>query len=430
MLRRPFAAVAIAIAIALASLAAATPSHRAAAQGAPLSTGQAPLTYDGRVEIVPDSGSLRAHWRIVGALRPARGDSVTFRLNPGLHVERLSGPSVAGFGDTRSADGGGIVVHFRPGRATGADSIEIDYSGKPLLGDAFSGIGSRWVELGLDSYWHPIVDDLSHTITGRVAVVLPNGWRVIGGADRDDGERHVVQTPAPLTEIPFSAAPDLRDAGSGGVQVYYTGATADAVARTLDAASRCAGYLESLFAGGAQLPPLRIVLAPRRGPSYSRINYIVFAALTPNAAARLELTLCHEESHFWARGANLEADDWLNEGIANFIAANAVRRLSGDSLYERMLGNWRRVAASQPAVWTDTSTARPSAQVAYVKAPYILTELQDRIGEPAMRTILSSFLTRPVHTTPGLIDVVRDAAGEPAAVWLKTELARPAVPRP
>jgi hypothetical protein len=181
----------------------------------------------------------------------------------------------------------------------------------------------------------------------------------------------------------------------------------------------------NLLFRAAPLPPLRIVLAARSGPGYARKNYIVINPHSSNDDVGFARFLCHEESHYWASGAlSSGPDNWLNEGVAEYLAARAVRAKLGTEAYQTIVATWRNRAAGQGAVWTDTSTARPSRAIAYFKAPLLLDQLETRIGATAMDSLLVRFLLSTGHTTTAFLADLDAIGGAPAAQSFREQLAR------
>lgn len=383
--------------------------------------------YDGIVTITPDSHRLQAHWRIRFVRTRAGADSTTLLLNSGLRLSRLTGSEVLGFSRT-AGDPDRITVRLEPATRDDQQSdIDLEYEGAPRFdADSINNIGPRWVELGLDSFWQPIFADFGQVIVGGARVVLPPGWIVAAsGATRTGDNVHLVQNQVPLPDVAFSASPELRFTTSGVNRVYYTDASEALVSKTLANARLCADYLDTLFRSGPSLPPLSVVLAPRRGPGYARKNYIVITAGADTAELPQRHFLCHEEAHYWASGADPSGpENWLNEGLAEFLAGRAVRTLDGVNAYGEIMARWKRDAERQPAVWTDTSSLRPGPRVAYAKAPYLLDALEGRIGPAAMDTLLARFLLRRERTTSALLEMLRVVSDGGTAAWFRSELAR------
>ena len=132
-------------------------------------------SYDGIVKVAPNAGTIDARWRVAISAEALRGDSATFLLNDGVVVSRLGGADVLGYSRRVEEGTAHLSVRFASAvRARGVARMEIAYAGRPTFSeDSINGIRPDWVELGLDSYWQPVVEGLTQSIVARVRVVLP-----------------------------------------------------------------------------------------------------------------------------------------------------------------------------------------------------------------------------------------------------------------
>jgi hypothetical protein len=381
--------------------------------------------YVGSVHLRPDSGTITARWDIQLTPRSGQPDSVVFLLNPGLAITHATGPRIAQVQDTVLGDWRRITVHHRGG--TGSVAIAIEYRGRLRLpGDSINSLNSHWVELGLDSHWLPVVASYDELITGSVRVFLPGSWQLAsGGSTRREGDAWVVEQSVPLLDVAFSAAPAMRVTTAGRASVYDVHSPDSVVGRVTSTAEGCVTHLDATYGGLVPLPPLRIVLAPRNGPGYARKNYIVItpsANISPRGLTRF---ICHEVAHFWATGAVPSgADNWINEGFAEYVSGRAIRALVGQAAYDSTVGDWSRVAEGQPAIWTGPTGRRPGPRVSYAKAPHLLHRLEARIGRRTMDTFMRRFMNEPVRSTPAVVELLRAVAGDGHAAWFREELAR------
>ena len=62
--------------------------------------------------------------------------------------------------------------------------------------------------------------------------------------------------------------------------------------------------------------------------------------------------------------------------------------------------------------------------VAYRKAPFLLSRLEERIGRDKMDEFLRRYMVQRIRTTPQLLAALQDVAGSDAASWFREELAR------
>lgn len=383
--------------------------------------------YDGSMTVDPATQRLDARWQIAFVPADASAD-VVLLLNRGLRVSALGGAGVAGYSQTDSA--GWNVVRVRLAAAPAAAAvrrIDIAYAGVPAFSeDGINRIAPDWIELGLDSFWHPVFAGFDQLLTGVLRVRLPGAWTgVASGEFAREGNTLLFRNPTPLIDFAFAAAPVLDRTGSGRTTIYHVDADSVTIARILRTAALCGEYLDARYAEREALPEVKILLAPRDGPGYARTNYIVVTRAKEMEDVAMSRFVCHELAHFWSTGAvSSGPENWLNEAFAEFVALRFVRATHGEDAYQQILAQLRTVSAGQPAVWTPAATTRPSGIVSYRKAPYLLHRLEERIGSARMEQILVRRMSERITNTRQLLGIVEDVAGAAHARWLEQELGR------
>ncbi len=379
-------------------------------------------TYDGSVAVDPAARSLRASWRISFTRTAATTDSVTFLLNPSLVVSTLKGADVRSFAERKEGDTKTLVVHLAPAKSSDSVStIDIAYAGTPEFGnDTINGISENWIELGLDSFWHPVFADFAHNIVARARIDLPTGWnRAASGSFTSDDLVNSV----PLIDIAFVASPALHHDDAGQVSVYHVDDNAAQTAKVLSVTTSCAKYLNEQYGKDRPLPAVKMIVAPRGGPGYARKNFIVINRVVDTTTIPLTRFVCHELAHFWSSGAISNGpENWLNEGFAEFVSARYVRATSGEEAYQSILSQWQARAKGQPAIWTPEGKRRPMPGTSYGKAPYLLHRLEQRVGSARMDRILFRYMNESIKTTPALIDMITQTAGAETGAWFRAEL--------
>ena len=383
--------------------------------------------YDGVVTIDPVRGTLRARWRIALAPTALVGDSAIFLLNDALVVARVAGPSVVGFDRTAKSDLQRIVVQFQAhARTRASNEVEIEYAGTPSFSsDSINGLRRDWVELGLDSFWQPIIEGYAESVVARARIVLPSGWAMAAsGRVTRAGDTLVLSNDVPLIDVAFTAAPLLRRLAEGDVAVHYVDSADALVPKVQRTATSCARYLGARYGAAAPLPPVDIVVAPRGGPGYARKNYIVVTRVVDTATVALQRFVCHELAHYWSTGAVASGpENWINEALAEFVSARYVREASGDSAYHTVVASWRERSTNAPPIRTPGATARPGPRVSYAKAPLLLHRLEERVGTATMDRILVRYMGDPtLRTTERLAGMVGEVAGAETERWLRTQL--------
>jgi hypothetical protein len=395
----------------------------------PLAVRHGHPVYDGTVVIDPSSRRLQARWRIDFLRTAAMRDSATLLFNSGLNISSLTGPGISGYDERNKDDEKMIIVRFAQPAPdiTVPSRIDIAYEGVPVFGtDTINGIGARWIELGLDSYWHPVFSDYAHLITGRVHIVLPSGWRIAAsGSVLQRGDTLTLTNAVPLIDIAFSASPDLAFTERGNARVYYAGPAPAIVPMILDITTACTNWLDAHYGASNKLPPTRMVFAPRGGPGYARKNYIVITNAADTSRINNERFICHELAHYWSSGAiSSGPENWLNEAFAEYVAGRYIRDAHGEPAYASIvLKRWQTNSANAGPIWTSTATRRPTARAAYNKAPALLDQLESRVRRPAMESIVRRYMTEGIHTTTALLDLIANVAGADAAAWFREQLA-------
>jgi hypothetical protein len=385
-------------------------------------------SYEGTVVIDPATHWLRAQWRIAFVRRDTYRDSVSFLLNDSLRISRVIGPEVLGYREGKPADGmRRVTVRFVERAPTDSVAeIEFAYAGIPNLpSDSINSLRREWTELGLDSFWHPVFEDFTQSVTARVRLEIPGRPMVVAsGTVESDGTTYLLTNHIPQIDIAFVAAPTLERAEARRATVFHVGAPPDIVKRVLETTVSCGEYLDAQYGERSPLPHVKMVLAPRSGPGYARKNFIVITAaadLTPVALARY---VCHELAHHWSSGAvSSGPENWLNEAFAEFVAARYVRASMGPDAYATIVAQWREQGEGQPPVWTPNLDRRPTARTAYRKAPYLLSRLEARVGTATMDRILARFMAERLRTTPAVLEMIDRVAGAEAAAWFRDQLA-------
>lgn len=420
------AAIGSAIAVVSLSCRSALPTSRPVIVPSPTRA-----VYDGVVSLRPDSGTLQAAWSVRVSRSPG-ADSVILLLNSGLTLDSLTGRDVERHQTTRDRGLARLTVHLRP-RAGAADTeIRLQYAGRlELSDDQINSLSAAWVELGLDSFWFPVVADFAHDVSGRVRVVLPAGYRVVSsGTQTVRGDTIEIVNTRSLPDFAFAASRALRTTAQGRARTHDVGAKPDMVARALTTAAQCTDYLNVRYGARDAIGAADLVMAPRNGPGYARQRYVVISVgdqtgqVAPGDASALTRFICHEFAHYWSIGANPSGpDNWLNEAFAEFVSGRAVRALHGDAAWATLLDSWRQGAGQGP-IWSASSTARPPASISYRKAPALLAEFELRVGTERMDAVLTRFMTEPLRTTPAVLAMIEETAGLEHGAWFRAAVGR------
>jgi hypothetical protein len=384
--------------------------------------------YDTEVRFDLETSALDVKSRLSYVADETTAGKVGLLLNQGLQLQGVQGPAVRTY----------RVEAFEPepswrlveveldGVSPGSTvTLEIGYSGKPVFPESgINGISPQWVELNLDSQWHPLFSTFDREMTGVLRLVLPRDWKAVGSGTVafEDGV-HVIRNTVSQVDVAFVAAPSLEKRLSDRFTVHYRNAEPVMVSAVLEAAQGCADYLDERYGERDPLPRGSLILTDRSGPAYARKNYIVLSQ-EKRDAVRTHDFLCHELAHYWTTSAGpFSPHHWMTEAFPEYVAGRYVRERFGQPEFERLVGEWSEVGLQGP-VWTPDSSHRASGTAMYRRAPYLLSLLEERIGTERFDRFLSSYMTERVKTTPELLDRLRAIAGEEAELWFREELAK------
>lgn len=416
--------VASGVALFVASIASAT----AATTPAAAATDDAPLHYSGTVTFQPGEGRVSADLDLRLPLDDDSGE-IEFFFNIGYAIEHLAGPAIESHA-LRPMPGNDawtmLVVGYDPQTAGDTLDMEIRYAGTPQMPDnGINQVSGDWIELTVDSAWHPVVATLLRPIDARIDLRLPEDWTVVSSGTLTPIENGVrLTTRFPQPDIAFTAGPGLESAGTDAMRIVHRGADPATLAAILDRGAACRDWLNRRFGPDSRLPPTRFTIASRDEGGYSRINYIALTDVSETSPERLTAFLCHELGHYWSRGAPpMSVENWLNEAFAEFLGALAVREMYGEDAYAAQLDDWIDRSREAGTIWTPDDPARRSYVINYKKGPWFLHRLRERIGEPTFDRLLRRYALDPIGTTPAFLDVLAELTDRDTREWAIEQLA-------
>ena len=386
-----------------------------------------PMRYAGDVKIDPASGVIEAEFQID---LPRAGDNVAFLLSSAFVIDAIDGPDVRAYDSEVMAPGAAwdrVTVQLKSGRESPRTQLRFAYSGSPTMPEnGINQISPDWIELSVDSAWHPIIETLDQQLVVDLRVNAPGGeqWSFVGSgnAQRTPGgwryTNDVLQA-----DIAFVLAQDLSHTHKNGFTVFHRSENPNDIETVLSAAVACREYLDAHYGAKRRLPDGAFVVPDRETGGYARKNFIALTRIAGRNEVQLTEFLCHELAHFWSSGAEpLTVENWLNESFAVFMAALAVREMFGVESFTKLVEDWRNRSREQGSIWTIGNQKRRSYEVNYKKGPLALNRLMQRIGHNAMGRLLVEYANRPVNTTPDLLEALEYVTDPGVRRWFTAVL--------
>ncbi|MBC7882212.1 MAG: hypothetical protein H7Y37_12875 [Anaerolineae bacterium] len=346
-------------------------------------------------------------------LAPVCDGRLNFRLNRVLRVERLKvdGRTVETLdGDTSSTATQRVYTVPCPTR-----QVEVDYAGEGVLTkDGRNQISPELVELSVYGAWYPLLEGKLYY---RVAleldekfVVAANGTLVKERAGQGIA-RYSLRSEQPVSDIALVASPAFVRLLPAKATRFEALARSTLPQRSLahardaaDAVERAAALYREWF-GDTEVPVrASVAFSPRPGPlSYARLPLIVvpeaeLANSTAQGYPYLPWLMGHEVGHFWWSYAEYTpADDWLNEGLAEYSAAQFVREVYGPDAYTALLKSYRQATAQageSPAIVETPSDSSWIYANRYAKPALLLDTIERSVGTPRLRAFLAALNRR------------------------------------
>lgn len=385
--------------------------------------------YEARVSPDPEAGTLDASWTISFVPEEGAG-SVSLLLARDLEIRSLEGEGVSGYReepfDFLPAWRQVVLEMEEPGPPAPV-TVTMEYGGTPALPESgINQIAPDWVELSVDSGWHPFFAGFDQLMRGELEVFLPESWVISapGAATFREG-RWVIRNDLPQIDVAFLGAPGLTRVPGERVSILHRDADPAVVEAVGEAGGSCAAYLNERYGGDAPLPHTTLVLSGRPGNAYARLGHIVLSRVDPDDRADLSRFLCHELAHYWTLGADpMSVHHWMSEALAEYVGGRYVRERYGPEAFGEVVDRWERLGRDHGPVWTEEMVERGHDALMYRRAPYLLSLLEERIGEETFDRFLERYMTRDVATTQELLGHLEEVAGPEVEQWFRELLAR------
>jgi aminopeptidase N len=373
-----------------------------------------PPTYQLNVRLEPAKGTIDVTVEIQSA------SASTFSLSRDLTIRRTL------------ADGKSVTYHENPSaspetsreltvEASAPNRLVIEYGGAirpesypPILSQV-NMIRRELVELAGYVGWYPRLNP-SRPFRFRLVADVPAGFVTVAngrlvGQEQQEGDRArtVWESDEPASDIALVSAPGL----------HRTAASREGVSVELYAARLPQPYLDSMTSdvGNAvetlsriiRAPSpsnlIRVVYSPRPGWGYVRKPLIIVSeegALATRSQkfgpARDLRYIAHEVAHYWWHLADVDTpEDWINEGLSEYTAWLASRKLVGQEFSDLLLEEYRERSANSATTVAiaETENASPDREVnRYARPVLILEEAGRKYGDERMMRFLQSLYRR------------------------------------
>lgn len=400
---------------------------------APAFGSDAPLHYIGSVEFMPAAGALGAGWTVV--VKEQGLDAIEFALNSAFGTAIVSGPGVQGLTTALDPRFDGAVrvysIDLTPSIG-GADRVVKFAYGGPLFPQeppmAINTLDPNKIELTVDSFWFPFDARFDTDLTADLNVRIVGDWSAVGvGTVEQTMKGYRFAQTEPVLDIAFSLLSNSVKVIKDGYVIHDARTEPGAKLTELsDALDGCTTYLNSVSGPAGPLPQASIIVTDRPEGGYSRGTLIALTDIENEDEEALRQFICHELAHYWSKANAGGPENWINEGIADYLANMAVRDAMGTNVFDARMARYSEQLAGEtlPPIWTPGLTERPPYLIMYRAAPMALQALELRMGEAAFADLMQRVMIDRVRTTPDLLALVEEVADAETRTWFMAKLAQ------
>jgi hypothetical protein len=330
-------------------------------------------------------------------------------------------------------------------------NLIIKFSGKIGLEDlsrlkgGYNSIGPDLVELSDFFNWYPHFKQQS-PVQYSFSIDLPKNFNCVTNAFLEKTDtirgRFITQWhfEKPLNNIILLAFPGMKmkygESGEYKIEVYYKWLSESYI----DSMITDLGKTVELYTGFYNKPGsnnlIRICYSPRSAGGYARAPVIVVSekfALEQRTSkwgyARDFRLNAHELAHYWSRANTSTADDWMNEGFAEFSALLASKKIIGNEFSDLLITEYEGIVKNAK---TDISIMETDAGTwereinRYYRPALLLDKLLVRYGceriQYLFKQLYNRFGTGDAATTETFLSCLGECLGRNEMEAFKKEL--------
>jgi len=367
----------------------------------------------GNLKILVDKQSVEADLAFTYVAKDSARSSLSFWIDSEMEIHSVNGDLVESYTfDKEATPFATLTIVFKEQLGVGEEnSFSFVYSGKPSKG--FWIEEYHWVDIDPDFMILPVFSTLEDFDYKIKAVVDDENYKFI---DVQKGRlSQEIEVTSKTTSYYFNPIL-VSNNQENGIGLYENSADgknirvfteyADSARYVGDAALRIFDFFNSTFAREEQLHFCSVLYRPipydEHKVTRSFKPSIVFAKSHENIA-----TLAHEISHFWwNRGDALTTEKWLSESFAQYSEMMFIRHDQGEAKFNTIIEKLAGRTEKLPPLLGGDRFGKYGDGLIYEKGPYILYQLENRIGYEKFVDFMVAVNRDQVSTTGHVLEVL------------------------
>lgn len=360
-------------------------------------------------------------------------DSLEFLIHENANFSRCEAVGLSSFKEVaKSNQGKAIILYFKK-PWTGPKKLHFHYTSVLKKEDAPWGIDkitSDWIELSLNSTWLPIHSSFNLQFTADLALELvanKNFEMISSGTSKRIGQnKFEISNTVSQIDLVLVGSSAFHNTSIGDISIHDHRKAEERAAFIATIGQKGYEWLNRFFGKVKEIPPVKLVIAPRPESGYARKNFIILNdGISVKDTVGLANFITHEFAHFWSSGANpMTVHRWLDESIAEYISWKFVQKEYSESAFHDFLLRIEKEAPNLAAVYEGNDTGPPSHAVMYRKGVAKLYALEKTIGEAAMFTFLRAWFAVEKKETETFLSLLEKLQGEEVAGSFRANLGK------
>ena len=282
----------------------------------------------------------------------------------------------------------------------------------------------NWIELSLYTGWFPInFNDKNYSY--KLDFEMPENYQIISsGSISRNKNKTIILNNENYKDIPVILSDKFQifSAKNEKIKFYGTELSEKQITDIENTSTEIYNFFEATF-GKSDSKNLIVTVNPFAHPmSYARKGFISLSLKNGFANSDKKI-LSHEIGHLWWKNAPFGTyEEWLNESFAEFSALKFMQQKLEEEEFKELLKKYE-TAYQKPIKISEISPNDDNwYSIAYLKYPYILYKLEEKIGPQKMNLFLSSIYENKISLTEDLIKLLRKYADENIVKELDNEI--------
>jgi hypothetical protein len=355
------------------------------------------------------------------------GNSHYFLLNPGFKINSIRAEGLKDFKITQKEGRPFpfLLLSFDKAINPG-QNLEIKFDYEIDLAKT-NHIKSDWLELNVDKLWFPKYGDIDTKFTSQIHIEnLPADYSFVSYRDSqirknpDNSYDLTIKKAVPEVLILAGKKMKLWNKKDGKINVKMFAYEETPEEKIDSIYQKVLNSIKLLNKAFGQSKPIKDFSVVLRRTTNKELNFqferdgLIVTGTDFDSYANLS----HEIAHYWWNKADFIKEPWLNESFANYSMYLVLEEYDKKTL-EVVKTRHQKISEKAPPVAGASLFSKDASNSYYSKGAYLLFQLENKIGRKQMFKLLSSRVSKKLHTTDKFLNELEKIAGKENRVYFE-----------